>query len=107
MRQISKALWLTFAAVALMAAGPSWTNKPVQQWSAEDAKQVLAASPWVGRVAVRVVPPKNEAQLREGGRMGGGTGLGAEALNPANLLGIGGSAEPGKRRATPGRINPV
>lgn len=88
-----------------MAADPSWATKPIQQWSAEDAKQVLAGSPWVTQVTVRLVPAKNEAQLREGGKMGGGQGVGVEALTPASLLGVGG--EPGKRRLVPGRMSPV
>jgi hypothetical protein len=107
MRHILKATLLIVPVIALTAAGPSWTSKPVQQWSVEDAKQILTGSPWVTKVAVRVVPAKNEAQLREGGKMGGGTGLGAEALAPANLLGFGGTPQPGKRRAVPNRMSPV
>jgi hypothetical protein len=99
MRQVSKVLLVASSAVALLAADPSWPNKPTQQWNVEDAKQVLASSPWVGKVAVKVVPQRTEAQQREGGKMGGGEGAGIAAFTPSTLFGVGATPEPGKRRA--------
>jgi hypothetical protein len=99
MRQVSKVLLFTCSAVALMAADPSWLNKPTQQWTVEEAKQVLAGSPWVARVTVKVVPQRTEAQQREGGKMGGGEGAGIVAFTPSTLFGVGTTPEPGKRRA--------
>jgi hypothetical protein len=107
MRQISKGVLLLVPVVALTAADPSWTNKPIPQWSVEDAKEILASSPWVNRVTVGVIPAKNEAQQREGGKWGGSQGVGFESLSPAVFTGVGGVQQPGKRRAIPGRINPV
>jgi hypothetical protein len=64
------------AAVLLIAADASWKDKPVSQWNAEDAKQVLVDSPWV-----KVVTPQNIRDLspderREGGNMEAGIGKG-------------------------------
>jgi hypothetical protein len=55
-----------------MAADPSWKTKPIRQWTAEDARQVLMDSPWVKRAAIAILPQRSEAQMREGGKMGGG-----------------------------------
>jgi hypothetical protein len=54
-------------AVLLFAADPAWKTKTVQQWDEQDAKQVLAASPWVKRAVVAVLPELTAQQRREGG----------------------------------------
>ncbi len=64
------------AALALMAADASWKQKPLPQWTVDDAKQVLTDSPWV-----KVVTPQNVRDLspderREGGNMEAGIGKG-------------------------------
>ena len=41
-----QSLSLIVAAASLTAADPAWKSKPVAQWTEEDAKQVLAKSPW-------------------------------------------------------------
>jgi len=56
----------------LMAAGDAWKTKPVSQWSPEDAKQMLADSPWVKKAPITILVRRSEAQLRDGGIMGGG-----------------------------------
>ena len=55
-----------------MAADPSWKTKPIRQWTAEDARQVLGDSPWVKHASIAILPQRSEAQMREGGKMGGG-----------------------------------
>ena len=48
MRNFSmQSLCLIAAAAGLMAADPVWKTKPAAQWTEEDAKQILARSPWV------------------------------------------------------------
>ena len=64
------------AAVVLLAADGSWKDKPLPQWNADDAKQVLTDSPWV-----KVVTPQNVRDLsaderREGGNMEASVGKG-------------------------------
>jgi hypothetical protein len=61
-----------FFAVLLPAAEPAWKSKPVSRWTADDAKEVLAGSPWAKPTALAILPERGEDQLREGGRMGGG-----------------------------------
>jgi hypothetical protein len=68
-------------AVVLFAADAAWKDKPISQWSVEDAKQVLIDSPWV-----KVVTPQNVRDLspderREGGNMEGvGHGVGLAGI---------------------------
>jgi hypothetical protein len=71
----------------LLAGAPSWQNKPIAQWNENDAKQVLRNSPWVKRGAVSLLFQPNESQLRSGGKMGGGKGVGLESLELTTLVG--------------------
>ena len=64
------------ATVLLFAADPAWKTKPVQQWDEEDARQVLAGSPWVKRAVMAVLPDLTPQQRRDGGATGGGQGTG-------------------------------
>lgn len=83
----SRATLLAFFAVALIAAAdPSWRAKPIEQWTASDAKQVLTNSPWAKVTTVKAYIPKNEDQLRQAGRMGGGQGIGLQGLDPKGFL---------------------
>ncbi len=87
MRRILKASVFPFSVVLLMAADTSWKTKQIPQWSEEDARQLLSKSPWVQRATPGVLPQQSEAARRAGGKMGGGQGVGSEALSPASLLG--------------------
>ncbi len=42
---------------ALLAGDDDWRKKPAEQWTEDDARQVLTASPWAQRVKVRYVEP--------------------------------------------------
>jgi hypothetical protein len=48
-------LWpiLCFAAV-LIAAEPVWKDKPVANWTEEDAQQILGNSPWAKAVVAGI-----------------------------------------------------
>jgi len=71
------------AAVAyVMAADPVWRTKPAAQWTEEDAKQVLATSPWVKEVRAVITRRLTEDQLREAGHMGQPRGVGNEGVDP-------------------------
>jgi hypothetical protein len=70
------------AAVSLTAADPVWKSKPSAQWTAEDVRQILDASPWVKEVSAVVMRRLTEEQLREGGQMGQPTGVGNEGVDP-------------------------
>jgi hypothetical protein len=64
----------------LGATDPSWKNKPIAQWSEDDAKQILANSPWVKNVTSVQLPELTAQQRREGGATGGGKGTGFSGL---------------------------
>jgi hypothetical protein len=81
--------FVPFTAVLVLAADPSWMTKEVSSWTEQDAVQVLTKSPWVAAATVAILPPRSEAQERDGGRMGGGKAAGLEALQPSILMGFG------------------
>src|ERR1700690_4219669 len=72
---------LMVAAAGLMAADPVWKSKPAAQWSEEDARQILARSPWVKENTAVITRRLTEDQLREGGQMGQPRGVGNEGVD--------------------------
>jgi hypothetical protein len=75
-------LCLMVAATHLVAADPTWKSKPAAQWTEEDAKQVLAASPWAKEIRATLTRRLTEDQLREGGQMAQPRGVGNEGVDP-------------------------
>jgi hypothetical protein len=80
MHRVSKAPLLIFSVALLMAADPIWKAKPAAQWSEADAKQILAASPWVKEVTAGIARPQTEDELRAGGEMGEHHGVGYDGV---------------------------
>jgi hypothetical protein len=80
----------TWKAVALLLAtcllifaeDPSWKNKPMLQWDAEDAKQVLTDSPWANSVTPQWVRDLSPDERRDSGDLEAdqGKGLGLDGL---------------------------
>jgi len=70
---------LSILPLLLIAADPPWQNKPVAQWTPDDAKQLLTDSPWVKQLTPQNIPDLSPDQRREGGNMeaspGHGVGL--------------------------------
>jgi len=77
-----RSVCLMVAAAYLMAADPVWKSKPAAQWTEEDAKQILAASPWSRDNRAVITRRLTEDQLREGGQMGQPHGVGNEGVDP-------------------------
>src|SRR5258708_25073076 len=69
-------------AACLIAADPVWKSKPASQWTEEDARQILAESPWAKETRAVITRRLTEDQLREGGQMGQPTGVGNEGVDP-------------------------
>jgi hypothetical protein len=68
-------------AVLLLAADPSWKNKPVVNWTLEDARQILTDSPWARNVTAVLTRRLNEDELRENsGNMGQPHGIGIDGV---------------------------
>jgi len=76
--------WLCLLVIAahVIAADPVWKSKPAAQWTEEDAKQILAASPWAKEIRAVITRRLTEDQLREAGQMGQPRGIGNEGVDP-------------------------
>lgn len=72
---------LILAAARLLAADPVWKSKPAAQWTEEDAKQILAGSPWAKQNTATITRRLTEDELREGGQMGQPRGVGNEGVD--------------------------
>ncbi|HLX44386.1 MAG TPA: hypothetical protein VKR43_13170 [Bryobacteraceae bacterium] len=79
---LKQSLGLAAATVCLLAADGVWKSKPVAEWTEEDAKQVLAKSPWSKEIRATITRRLTEEQLREGGQMGQPRGIGNEGVDP-------------------------
>lgn len=71
-----KSCLLCLIPVFLTAADPAWQNKPVAQWTQDDAKQLLTDSPWVKQVTPQNVRDLSPDERREGGNMEASEGHG-------------------------------
>ncbi len=60
-------LLLPLSAVLLTAADSTWKERPIPQWDEEDAKQVLADSPWVKCVTPEPLRDLSVAERRDSG----------------------------------------
>lgn len=70
------------ASVALvMAADASWKFKQVAQWNEEDARQILADSPWAKTTRAIISRLETEDERREGGKMGQDHGVGFDGVD--------------------------
>jgi hypothetical protein len=68
--------------LSLLAGDPVWNAKPAAQWTAEDARQVLFASPWAKEVKASIARRLGEDELRDGGGMGQPHGVGYDGIDP-------------------------
>ena len=66
---------LLFGAVFLLADS-SWKDTPIPQWREQEAKQVLADSPWVKRATPQPLPDLSPSQCIDGGDWNGCTAKG-------------------------------
>lgn len=66
----------------IFAADPVWKTKPPAQWTEQDARQVLTASPWVKEIRATITRRLTEDQLREAGQMGQPRGIGNDGVDP-------------------------
>lgn len=65
------------------APKPLWRDKQIPDWSEDDAKQLLADSPWARKSVAAVDPALDKQPKKEGGRRGafGIAGLGRRVLS--------------------------
>ncbi len=68
------------AAGLLMAGDAGWKDKPVPGWTVEDARQLLANSPWSKVVSAGITRRQSEDERRAGGQMGEAKGVGYDGV---------------------------
>lgn len=75
-------LFLFAAGLVVSAQTPTWKNKPVKLWNADDAKQVLTDSPWSQSVTPQWVRDLSPDERRMSGDLEAdqGKGVGLEGL---------------------------
>lgn len=70
---------LPLAAVLLLAANPTWRDRPIAQWDQQDGKQILTDSPWVKFAMPQYVRDLSPDERVQGGNFeegrGGGVGI--------------------------------
>jgi len=72
---------ISLAAVSLNASDPAWKNKPIPDWTEEDARQVLTNSPWAKAVKASISRLQTEEERRAGGKMGQDHGVGFDGVD--------------------------
>jgi hypothetical protein len=65
---------------SMPAADRAWKNKPLAEWTQEDADLVMANSPWSKPVIPTILHKQSEFERRDGGEMGAPTGLGFDGV---------------------------
>jgi hypothetical protein len=66
----------------LPAAESSWKDKPISDWTEQDARQILLDSPWAKTVTAGITRVQTEDERREGGNMGQPHGIGVDGVDP-------------------------
>jgi hypothetical protein len=72
---------LPISGVLLIAADPAWLSKPISGWTEEDARQILANSPWSRSVVAGITRRESEDERRAGGEMGQAHGVGFDGVD--------------------------
>jgi hypothetical protein len=73
-------LWLLVLS-AIVATAADWKAKEINQWTEEDARQVLSNSPWAKTTIGKIARLQTEDERREGGNMGQGHGVGFDGVD--------------------------
>jgi hypothetical protein len=91
-RSACATIFLPLAAVLLIAADPSWKERPIAQWDQNDATQVLTDSPWAKYVTPQRVRDLSPNECLAAGDWTGCTGKGV-GIAGTGLLGARREAE--------------
>jgi hypothetical protein len=71
---------LPLSGAMLMAGDFAWTARQIPNWTEQDARQVLANSPWSRTVTASITRRQSEDERRAGGNMGQPTGVGYDGV---------------------------
>jgi hypothetical protein len=77
-----------FSRPPLPGDDPSWKEKPIPQWDDQDAKQILADSPWVKHVTLERVRDLSVFERRDGGNWDAGIAPGLASAGLVSALGV-------------------
>ena len=84
----------------------AWKNKPIPEWTADDAHQVMTDSPWAKTATPTMELSTDDGQRRSrGGGRGGGIGIGGVGIGIPGVGGMGrrgGGGYPGGGGGNPG-----
>ena len=97
MLRTSAVFLLPFALVLLAADEQAWKNKPVADWTDDEARQVLTDSPWV-KTATPTVTRRSSNDQPGGGRRNVGFGIPGIGGRRVGYPGGGGRGYPGGSR---------
>ena len=81
-------LFIILTVAQLRAADPAWKSKPTAEWTEEDAKQILSASPWAKTTTAVIMRRRTEDELRTAGQMGQPRGVGNENVDAKGTTGL-------------------
>jgi hypothetical protein len=98
MRREQMSCVLLIPGILLIAADPAWKGKSTQDWSPEDARQILTDSPWAKTAVATITRRQSEDQRRQAGKMGQDHGVGFDGIEdgrPGTRSAIAGVAKGG------------
>lgn len=81
---VSLASMLLMVASLGQTADFGWRAKPIAEWTADDAREVLTNSPWSHAIRATLLREQSEDERRAGGAMGRATGVGFDGLEGAD-----------------------
>jgi hypothetical protein len=97
MLHIPRLVLFALSGLMLIAADQAWKNKQYSEWTEDDAKEVIAGSPWVKTITPTVVKPPEPDQGQTGsrrprggiskggpGRSGSDSPVGGQSSRPAD-----------------------
>jgi hypothetical protein len=92
-------LWLlALSAFPALAADAAWKTKGINQWTEEDARQILTDSPWAKTTIGIISRLQTEDERRDGGKMGQERGIGYDGVDgntkPAIVETLRGAVDP-------------
>lgn len=74
-------LAVPLSAVLLIAGDAPWKTKAIASWTQEDARQILADSPWARITIASLARMQTEFERRDGGEMGQAHGVGYDGVD--------------------------
>jgi len=104
---ISRLVLVALSGLVLIAADQAWKNKQYSEWTEDDAKEVIAGSPWVKTITPTVVvkTPEPDQSPSGGRRRGGRSGKGGPGRSGGDSpVGDGQGNRPAESASSPAKV---